>query len=137
MRRVFSLIMIFILAFFVVNLLQADTYMKEKKHTDGVKMMGQQQPATDEITEVWLTSKGVRSDSPKNSIIIMIDEKKMIMINHEKKIYHEMPMNMGEIMNQASKQAGKNEKERSQPGADAGYDARYESRNHRATHNRD
>jgi hypothetical protein len=111
MRRIVSLIVILLISFFLVNLLQADTYMKEKKHTDGMKMMGTEQPATDEITEVWITSKGIRSDSPKGSMIMLVDEKKIIMIDHQNKTYTEMPMNMGDIASQAAKEAGKDDED--------------------------
>jgi hypothetical protein len=90
--------------------------MKEKRHTDAVKIMGQDQPAKDEVVEVWITSKGIRSDSQKNSMIMLIDEKKMIMIDHEKKSYTEMPMDMGQMISQAGKEAGKDDEEAEQMG---------------------
>ena len=116
MKRIVSITGILLIALFLVNLLQADTYMKEKKHTDGIKMMGQEQPATDEITEIWITSKGIRSDSPKGSMMILVDEKKIIMVDHEKKTYTEMPMNIGDITSQAAKEAGKDNEEAEEMG---------------------
>jgi hypothetical protein len=80
-----------------------------------IKMMGQA-TGTDEISEIWITSKGIRSDSPKGSMIMLVDEKKIIMIDHEKKTYSEMPMNMGDITSQAAKEAGKDDEESEQMG---------------------
>ncbi len=116
MRRMVGFMCILLTTFFLIGLVHGDIYMKEKKHTDAVKIMGQEQPATDEITEVWITTKGIRTDSPKGSMIILIDEKKMIMIDHEKKTYTEMPMNMGQMMSKAAKEEGMDDKEAEQAG---------------------
>ena len=82
----------------VTGLAQADIFMKQKRHSGGMKIMGQQAPAEDVIDKIWITSKGFRSDNPKTSMIMLLDKKVMIMINHEDKNYSEMPMNMGDMM---------------------------------------
>ena len=88
---------------------QADVYMKQRQHSDGMQIMGQQKPAEEVIEEIWITNRGFRSDSSKNSMIMLLEEKKMIMINHEDKSYAEMPMNMGEMMSKITEGEDKEE----------------------------
>jgi len=92
----------------VSTLAQADVYMKQKKHTGGMQVMGQQRPAEDVVEEIRITDTGFRSDNPKNSVIMLVEGKttKIIMINHEDKSYMEMPMNMGDMMSKMAKDAG-------------------------------
>ena len=82
---------------------QADIYMKQKRHSDGFKIMGQQKPAEDVIEEIWITDDGFRSDNPRNSMIMLLDKKKIIMIDHGNKNYTEMPMDMGDMMSKIKK----------------------------------
>jgi hypothetical protein len=119
MKRTVSFMSMFLLTFILFTLVHSDVYMKQKRHTDGMKIMGQEQPAKDEIDEIWLTAKGIRTDNPQNSIIILLAEKKMIMIDHVKKTYTEIPMNMEQIITEAAKQEGKDAEEVEQ-GAEAG-----------------
>ena len=89
---------------------QADIYMKQKQHQDGMTVMGQTQPAEDVVSEVWITKKGMRSDNSKNSVIMLPDEGRMIMIDHQQKRYSEMPLNMGGVMGQGMEGADAEEK---------------------------
>jgi hypothetical protein len=86
--------------------LHADVYMKQKRHTDAISMMGQNQPARDVIEEVWITDSGFRNNSEENAMIVMFEKQKMIMINHKEKTYTEMPMNLSEMMSEAVKEEG-------------------------------
>ena len=86
----------------VSALAQADVFMKQKRHTGGMEFMGQKQPAEDVIEEIWLTDKGFRSNNPKNSVMMLLEKKVMIIINHTDKSYMEMPMNMGDMMSKMS-----------------------------------
>ncbi len=95
--------------------LHADVYMKQKRHTDAVSIMGQNQPAQDVIEESWLTKKGFRSDSEEKSMIVIFDQQKMIMIDHKEKTYAEMPMNFNEMM------SGMDEEERMNDEDTAGF----------------
>ncbi|MCD4779016.1 MAG: hypothetical protein K8S27_00495 [Candidatus Omnitrophica bacterium] len=90
-----ALTLIFLLA---CGTARADIYMKQKHYQDGMKIQGQQQSAEEFISETWITGAGMRNDNPKNTIIMLQKEEKMIIIDHEKKKYVESPLNMGEMM---------------------------------------
>jgi hypothetical protein len=91
--RVFGLI--FVLTCFVVPLaVQADVYIKQKNHTDEMKIMGQTQPASDEMFVTWMGKDKARLDHGEDtSIIVRLDKKMIYMINHAEMKYGEMPFN--------------------------------------------
>jgi hypothetical protein len=71
----------------------ADIYVKQKVHTGSYAVMGKTQPEKDEITEIWLTAKKVRTNQgEEKSSIILIDKGVMIGIDHEALSYSEMPL---------------------------------------------
>lgn len=71
---------------------QADVYIKQKNHTDGFSIMGQTQPASDEIFVTWMSKDKARLDHGEDtSIIIRLDKKVMYTINHAEMKYAEMP----------------------------------------------
>ena len=72
--------------------LQADVYIKQKRHTDAFEVMGQAQPAKDEITITWMDKDKARIDQgEESSIIILLDKKIMYQIDHTKMAYTEIP----------------------------------------------
>lgn len=74
--------------------LHADVYIKQKNHTDGFSMMGQTQPAKDDVFATWMSKDKARMDQGEDTtIIIRMDKKMMYMINHAKMEYMEMPFN--------------------------------------------
>jgi hypothetical protein len=79
--------------------------MKQKSHTDGFQMMGQSQPAKDEIQNIWITSDKIRSDGDDQSIIMRLDQNKMYMLNHQEKTYVEMPLNFGKMVDSKMQEA--------------------------------
>jgi len=81
--------------------IQADVYMKYKDHTDGMAVMGQQQPAKDIIQKVWITKNKIKSESEDRTVFILLDEDKIIMLNHKEKTYSEIPMGGGNMMDKA------------------------------------
>jgi len=89
--RVFGLF--FVLTCFVVPLaVQADVYIKQKNHTDEMKIMGQTQPASDEILVTWMGKDKSRLDLFEDkSIIIRLDKKVMYTIDHAEMKYAEFP----------------------------------------------
>lgn len=76
----------------------ADVFMKIRQHSDAIQIMGQNQPAENVIETTWITPKGYRNDNPENSIIMSMDQKKIIMLDHTDKTYTEMPMDMNTMM---------------------------------------
>lgn len=84
---------------------QADTMMKQKTHTDAVQIMGQTQPAKDEIQTTWISTNKIRNDGEEGSVILRLDQGKIYFINHSKKTYAEMPMEMGKMIDEKIKQS--------------------------------
>ena len=71
--------------------LQADVFIKQKNHTDGFSMMGQSQPAKDDVFVTWMGKNKARLDSGEDtSIIILLDKNVMYLVNHAKMSYTEM-----------------------------------------------
>jgi hypothetical protein len=83
--------------------LQADVYIKQKNHTDGFSMMGQSQPAKDDMFVTWMGKDMARMDHGEDStIIIRMDKKVMYMIDHSEMRYTEMPIDSkGDIFSSA------------------------------------
>jgi hypothetical protein len=76
---------------------QADVFIKQKNHTDGYSMMGQTQPAKDDIFSTWMGKDMARMDHGENtSIIIRMDKNLMYMINHADMEYTEIPIDSKE-----------------------------------------
>jgi len=69
-----------------------EVYIQQKSHTDAVEMMGQSQPAKDEISHLWLGEDRMASHGLEQSVIINLKDNKMYMINHQEKIYIEMEL---------------------------------------------
>jgi hypothetical protein len=81
-----------LLALLVQTGLRADVILKQKQHTDEFKMMGQTQPAKDVDITTYIAEDKVRSDREETSVILRLDKKLIVFLNHAKKSYAEMPM---------------------------------------------
>ncbi len=83
---------------------QADIFMKQKTHTSAFQVMGQSQPEKDEIMTFWLGENAVRTDmeTAKTSSILLADKKLIIMIDHNKMQYSEMPLDFDKMFNEAA-----------------------------------
>jgi hypothetical protein len=93
------------LVFFVIVTVQAraDVYMKQKVHTDELKMMGQTQPAKDEISVIWLGENLARMDQGAATSSILLGDKKILyMLDHNKKTYAEMPLDFDKMFDEAA-----------------------------------
>ena len=104
MKKSMTLLMILTLLVTVAS--YGDIYMKQKRHTDGFQMMGQTKPAEDTVDEIWITDSGLYNKNDKMTMIMLSNEKKMIMINHMDKTYTEMPMDIGEMLSKAAEGQG-------------------------------
>jgi hypothetical protein len=88
MKRIFSLITLLIFGLLSVpGFSHADIYMKRKRHTDAVTIMGINQPAESVVEEIRITKKGFRSDTAKKSVIMLPYMHRLITIDHRKKTY--------------------------------------------------
>ena len=93
------------LVFFAFATVQvrADIYMKQKVHTDELKMMGQTQPAKDEISVIWMGGNFARMDQGvATSSILLGDKKVLYLLDHNKKTYAEMPMDLDKMFDEAA-----------------------------------
>jgi len=79
---------------------QADIYIKSKVHSDPVSFMGQNQPATDTISEQWIGDDIFATISEGTSSVIDLKKNVMLMINHKDKSYVEttIPLDLSKIM---------------------------------------
>ncbi|MFO7866919.1 MAG: hypothetical protein R6V02_08950 [Candidatus Aminicenantes bacterium] len=80
------------LMFFLAGVSVADVYIKQNSHTDAIEMMGQSQPAEDEVNHLWLGDDKMAMHSEQQSIIIDLDAGKMMMIDHQDETYVEMEL---------------------------------------------
>ncbi|HDJ24193.1 MAG TPA: DUF4412 domain-containing protein [Candidatus Aminicenantes bacterium] len=100
------------LLFFMGGLIYGDYFIKEKSHTDAIQMMGQSQPARDEVMEMWISQdlKKMAANSSEQSMIIDLNKNLMYLVDHQNKSYVEMdlpldiskyvPAQMAQMMNQ-------------------------------------
>jgi hypothetical protein len=86
---------------------RADVYMKQRISTEAFQMMGQSQPAKDEVMIMWLGANKARTDTQGGaaSMIFLPEKKVLYMIDHTNKQYREMPMDLGGLFGQMAGQA--------------------------------
>lgn len=91
----------------------ADLCIKQVHHTDPFTIMGQTQPEKNESIVIWLGKNIARFDTgDKSSNIVMLDQKKMVVLNHESLTYNEWPLNLEAAVDKAVKdKADKDEEE--------------------------
>ena len=104
-KRILYTLAIAALVFFVFATVQAraDIYMKQKTHTGALKVMGQTQPEKDEISVTWLGVGLARMDQGAATSSILLGEKKILyMLDHNKKTYAEMPLDLDKMFDEAA-----------------------------------
>ena len=112
-----SILSFLIITFLMTIPISADIYMVNKQHTEGMAVMGRQQPDQDVIQKIWITKNKIKSESGEQTILILLDEKKIcsITLNHEDKTYMELPMGFGNMMDKAMEnQKGEDKEEMEQ-----------------------
>jgi hypothetical protein len=97
MKRISTVLIIILLAAVAA---QADIYIKSKVHTDPVSFMGQNQPATDTVSEQWIGDSLFATVTGGTTNIIDLKKNVMLMVNHKDKSYVEttLPLDMSKIM---------------------------------------
>jgi hypothetical protein len=90
MKRVF-VIGLLVLALSVAAAAE-DVYIKQKAHTDGFAMMGQETPAKDEFYHMWLSDNKMAMQMPSMGLVVDMEKNIMFWINHESKNYVEMAL---------------------------------------------
>jgi hypothetical protein len=92
-------------------LASADMCLKQKHHTDAFTMMGRSQPAKDYTGTMWVTADKARSDMDDKSTIVRLDRNVMIILDHAKKKYMEIPLNFAEAAAKQAQKEGASEEE--------------------------
>lgn len=90
MRRFISVTIVLIA--FATTSVFADVYIKQKSHTDEFSVMGQTQPAKDEINDIWIGKDKFAMHSKAMAIIIDLNANKMYWVNHASKSF--VPMDL-------------------------------------------
>ena len=65
----------------------ADGYVKMKNHTDPLSIMGQNQPASDTVTEQGIGNGKMANVSPDSTTILDLEKNAIYMVNHASKTY--------------------------------------------------
>lgn len=85
----------------------ADDYLKIRHVAEAFEVMGQKQPASEEIVETWLSKDMARMDTGKSSSVILRGDRQTIYIlDHDQRAYSEIPMDMGQAMSDMFGQMG-------------------------------
>jgi hypothetical protein len=87
-----KVLLILVLVVFSTVFLTADVYIQQKIHSDAFEIMGQKTPEKNEVSHMWLGKNKMAMHGEKMSIIINLDKKEILMINHENKSY--VPMSL-------------------------------------------
>jgi hypothetical protein len=79
----------------------ADDYLKIHHLTDATEVMGEPQPAVDEVVEVWLGADRARMDTGKSSSVILSEPDQLLyVIDHHEKTWSEVPMDLTKAVSQ-------------------------------------
>ena len=81
-------------------LLPADIYIKTNVHTDAFEMMGQKQPAKDDVTEQWVGNNQLLNKTGDKIMIMDMNKKLMYIISPKDKSYVEttLPLDMTKLL---------------------------------------
>lgn len=81
-------------------LLPADVYIKTNVRTDAFEMMGQKQPAKDEVTEQWVNNSQLFNKQGERVTILDMKKNVMYIINLKEKSYVEtaLPLDMAKLL---------------------------------------
>ena len=89
-----------ILAAAIPALGMADVKIVTKQHVDAFTVMGHTSPARDTTTTTWITKDKMRVESPKNVIIVRLDQKKMYIVEGGGKVYSviQLPIDLNKLL---------------------------------------
>jgi hypothetical protein len=84
----------------VALLLPADVYIKTNVRTDAFEMMGQKQPAKDEVTEQWVNDSQLFNKQGERVTILDMKKNVMYIVNLKEKNYVEaaLPLDMAKLL---------------------------------------
>jgi hypothetical protein len=95
-----KLILVLTVLLVAATFLCADVYIKTKTHTGAFEMMGQKQPARDDISEQWIGNNKNAQVTKAMTTAIDLDKNKIFIIMHAAKNYVEasLPLDMSKIL---------------------------------------
>jgi len=102
MKRVLFTVLVLAAAFGA----SADTRIRQKHHVDAFSLMGQTQPAKDYEGTQWLNEKMARNDMDDKSVIVRLDRSVLIVVDHKKKTWSELPLDLTKAVGQAAEESG-------------------------------
>ena len=109
-RRLFILLLL--ISFTMLSAFSyGDVYTKQKKHVDGMTVMGRTQPSRDFIVETWITPDRVSVEDGNSKTVIEFDKNIISVADHNEKTIMSMPMNFSEIADQQSSDMSKEDSE--------------------------
>jgi len=74
----------------------ADVFIREKRHTDAFSIMGRTKPAQDQEITYWVGKNRLRSNGPDDGALVLLDENRIVLIDHTKRQYTEIPKDIFE-----------------------------------------
>lgn len=97
MKKFFTILLVIAAA---TMFLTADTFIKQKTHTDAFNMMGKDQPAKDSFSEIWLGDNMFAQHQEEQSLIFDLGKNKLFMVNHKDKSYIEadLPLDFSKLL---------------------------------------
>ncbi len=95
-------VMAAVVAFSFGGSVMGDNFFKQVVHTDAFEMMGQKTPEKNDTTRMWLTEgKACSATGDTAAVIFYLEKGEICFISHKKKQYSLMPMDLGEIIDEA------------------------------------
>lgn len=97
MKKVFFAV---VLVLAIALLLPADVYIKTNVHTDAFAMMGQNQPAKDEVMEQWVGNNQLANMTGDKIMIMDMNKNLMFIVNLKDKTYVQttLPLDMTKLV---------------------------------------
>ncbi len=89
MKKIICVLSLFLV---LATFAAADVYIKAKQHTDAFSVMGQSQPAKDEVIEQWIGDDKFAYISPEMSSILDLKKNIAYLIMPSEKTYVETPL---------------------------------------------
>jgi len=91
----FVTVLVIIITIGMVSPTLADNFFKQSTHVDAFEVMGQKSPEKNDTSIVWLTEgKACSQTGDEMSVIIDVEKGMMYMVDHEKKQYSVIPMDL-------------------------------------------
>ncbi|NIM12886.1 MAG: DUF4412 domain-containing protein [Candidatus Aminicenantes bacterium] len=97
MKKLILVVTLVIVSFAFLN---ADVYIKTKTHTDAFEMMGQKQPAKDQVSEQWLGDNKFAQIAEGQTMVLDLSKNVIYVIYHGSKSYVEakLPLDMSKLL---------------------------------------